>query len=67
MKNYIRYNVDTKSYSFEHLTNEKYSELSSDEKIEYLEQQMMWTLNEDWDHLNNLMNEARASALRDKE
>jgi len=64
--NYIRYNISTNSYSFCHLHPDIYGDLTADEKVEYLEQQMMWTLDEDWEGLQELMDDAKAFSLRNK-
>ncbi len=61
--NYIRYNIETNSYSFRYISQEKYKELTDAEKVEYLEQQMLWTLDEDWETLEDLMQDAKWQAL----
>lgn len=61
--NYIRYNIETESYSFRHLPQDFYEELTDKEKVEYLEQQMLWTLDEDWEKLHQLMDDAKRQAL----
>lgn len=63
MANYIRYNIETNSYRFNHLHPDNYMDLTADEKVEYLEQQMLWMLDEDQEKLQQLMNEAKAKAL----
>ena len=63
--NYIRYNIETNSYSFRHLPQNIYQELTDKEKVEYLEQQMLWTLNEDWETLADLMQDAKWQALKE--
>jgi hypothetical protein len=62
--NYIRYNIETKSYRFAHLHPDNYADLTADQKVEYLEQQMLWTLDEDQEKLEQLMDEAKTKALR---
>lgn len=61
--NYIRYHISSKTYSFRRLNQDKYLELSDEEKVEYLEQQMIWALNEDEDKLQELMDDAKQKAL----
>lgn len=63
MANYIRYNVETNSYRFNHLPADNYMDLTADEKVEYLEQQMLWMLDEDPEKLQQLMDEAKQKAL----
>jgi hypothetical protein len=59
MINYIRFNPETNSYHFRHLNQDYYSELTDAEKVEYLEQQMLWTLDEDQEKLEELMQDAK--------
>lgn len=61
--NYIRYNKETETYSFRHLPQNFYQALTDKEKVEYLEQQMLWTLDEDWEKLHQLMDDAKRQAL----
>jgi hypothetical protein len=61
--NYIRYNIETNTYSFRHLPQDSYQELTDKEKIEYLEQQMLWMLDEDQERLEELCKDAKMKAL----
>ena len=63
--NYIRFNLETNSYSFRYLHADDYMNLTSEEKVEYLEQQMLWLLDEDQEKLEELMKEAKMKALLD--
>ena len=61
--NFIRYNLSTESYSFNHLSTIEYERLTADEKVQYLEQKMVWALDEDPDRLEALMREAKQKSM----
>jgi hypothetical protein len=63
MTNYIRYNIAYKTYSFPRLSPEKYMKLTSDEKVEYLEQLNLWVCDDDDEKLEELINDAKMQAL----
>lgn len=63
--NYIRYNIKTGSFNFQHLPADNYKKLTDSEKVEYLEQQMLWTLDEDQETLEQLMEDAKRQAFRE--
>ena len=65
MANYIRYNIETNSYRFNNIHPDCYGNLTADEKVEYLEQQMLWTLDEDPEELERLMQDAKNKAFDD--
>lgn len=61
--NFIRYNLSTESYSFNHLSTVEYESLTAEEKVQYLEQKMIWALDEDPDRLEALMLEAKQKSM----
>lgn len=63
MTNYIRYNLTHQTYSLPRLSPEEYMKLTSDEKVEYLEQLNLWLCDDDDKKLTELFKDAKLEAL----